>query len=653
MSNRKTNPRSTRTGFPRPSIVACLGMLLTFGNLALGQEASIRQQASPAKPAPALNWIVLNNIEDWILQGRGIPDDWSHRHFVFSNPGTEEEAFANGTHDRWLNIVNDPRFILQQMKRGGDPKVLEADGNPLEGKVPLSTRKSKIDRDWSKGILTGTVQPNTYPAKFSFSTTTASCSSDFVVYPTGTAGTSTTASIVALYNLYTTGCGGTVPSIHWAYNTGGTVTTSPILSYDSTGSQVAFIQVTGTTASLVILKWAASTTESATAPDTLTVQGSASLYRSCTAPCFYSVSLGADDTFSSPFYDYGGDALYVGDDSGRLHKITGVFNGTTIAEASGWPVTLTSGNKVSSPIYDPASGYVFEGDSEGILYSVTASTGTVHGNTGSLGDIIIDAPLVDGSVGSVNAFVTTSASGKPYAGGNVVVQFSTAFTAYGSPGTVYVGAGGSGYYLYEGSFDNVYYQSTSHTGNLYVVGNTGATTGASLYQVVISGGFFTGTVNTAASGLNSNEHPWPSPATEFCNPGTNSGCALNSGQTATSTGTDYLFFSVNRGAKTGCINAAGDGCILSYNISNPTAVVISGSGLNVVTPATNGCWATGGIVIDNGVPLGSMAGASQVYFIGLAGNASGGPTGTTKTSSNCTTGTGNTILATQASQSSP
>ncbi len=39
---------------------------------------------------------------------KGVPTDWSHRHVVFSNPGTEADAIKRGTHDRWLKIVNDP-----------------------------------------------------------------------------------------------------------------------------------------------------------------------------------------------------------------------------------------------------------------------------------------------------------------------------------------------------------------------------------------------------------------------------------------------------------------------------------------------------------------------------------------------------------------
>jgi hypothetical protein len=47
----------------------------------------------------------------------GVPDDWTHHHLIFSDPGTEEDAIANGTHDRWLKIVNDPRYVIQQLKR--------------------------------------------------------------------------------------------------------------------------------------------------------------------------------------------------------------------------------------------------------------------------------------------------------------------------------------------------------------------------------------------------------------------------------------------------------------------------------------------------------------------------------------------------------
>ena len=178
------------------------------------------------------------------------------------------------------------------------------------------------------------------------------------------------------------------------------------------------------------------------------------------------------------------------------------------------------------------------GDFGGVFYSVgTGYSGTtngeIHGTTGSLGDVIADAPLVDSSEGTELVFVTTNGPTRPYAGDNAVWEFVSSFTGYGSPGVVCLGTGGTGYYLYAGDYDNVYYDSGNPAyGHLYVVGNTGATGGGTLYQVDIAYSSLTGTVNTVASGLNSTEHPWPSPLTEFCNNGT-SACTITSQRSVT------------------------------------------------------------------------------------------------------------------------
>ncbi len=504
---------------------------------------------------------------------------------------------------------------------------------------------------WQGATLTGgvagaTVQPNMAPAKYSFGSTTASCS-DFVVYPTGTAGATGGASIAAFSNLYTGGCTGTVPSAYWAYNTGGMVTTSPVLSLD--GTQVVFVQVSGTTASLVLLKWAADT-GTPIMPVTPSAQ-TASSYRSCTAPCMLTLPFSGSptDTFSAPFYDYINDVVYVGDDSGNLHQFTGVLNGTPAEATSPWPVNLGT-QRLSSPVYD-GTAYVIVGDFGGVLHSVTAATGAIHGTTVSVGDVIADAPLVDGNAGTVYAFVTTG--GRNYQRNhNAVFELPTNFTSLTSPANAVfeaVGTGGTGYYLYAGTFDNVYYSSPTSTGNLYVVGNTATAGGGTLYRIPINNSSM-GTPVSAVTGLNSTLRPFPSPVSEFCN---NGASACTSNGTTTTAGTDYIFFSVNRGAKSGCTNATGNGCVLSYNVSNPAAIAISGTGLNVTTPGTNGCWATGGIVVDNSVPTSTVAGASQTYFIGFGSNAAGGPTLGAQTSSNCSAGAAATIAATQASQSNP
>ena len=59
------------------------------------------------------------------------------------------------------------------------------------------------------------------------------------------------ASIVAYFDLYS-GCGATVPTVDWAYDTGGVITGAPSFSFD--GSQMAFMQTTAGVASLVLLR---------------------------------------------------------------------------------------------------------------------------------------------------------------------------------------------------------------------------------------------------------------------------------------------------------------------------------------------------------------------------------------------------------------
>lgn len=559
------------------------------------------------------------------------------------------------------------------------------------------------------GTTAARVQPNTYPAKFSFDTSSALCS-NFVVYPTGATGSSSAANIIAYNNIYS-GCSGAVPAAYWAYNTGGAVSTSPILSFDSTGSQVAYIQVSGTTASLVILKWAANPSASVGTPVTLTAQSSGSAYQTCAAPCMYTIAFngGHSDTFSSPFYDYHDDTIYVGDDSGYLHQFTGVFNGAPAENTtSPWP-EKPGGNELSSPVYDYSTQSIFVGDLGGIFYNL--SSGGVLTNSGQIADAFADAPLVDSTNSTVYAFATTGVGSTHDPGSNVVFQFDQ-FSPSTPTGFVAVGTGANngGYYLYAGTFDNAYYSTGNPaSGSLYVVGNTGVTTGGVLYRIPILRNAM-GTPVTAAT-VTGAAHPWPSPVTEFCNPGTNSACALQtatcswsansatitcSGSTfsssyvgafvtgtnipnsayfagtvsghsdeftisptptaagsgvsltigVTSTGTDYLFFSVNRGTATNCTSSTnGNGCVASYNASYPGSVPVVG-GFNI-TPITSGCWATGGMIIDNGVASGTEAGASQIYYVNLNTNGAGN---NSAVSTSCTAGSVSIINGVQLAQ---
>ena len=69
--------------------------------------------------------------------------------------------------------------------------------------------------------------------------------------------------------------------------------------------------------------------------------------------------LGANDSNSSFYYDYGSDTGWVGDDSGKLHQFTNVFNVLNVGSPAevvggGWPVSV--GTSLTSAVHDDSSG---------------------------------------------------------------------------------------------------------------------------------------------------------------------------------------------------------------------------------------------------------------------------------------------------------
>jgi hypothetical protein len=454
-----------------------------------------------------------------------LPQDWSHRHVVFSNPTTLEQS---------LRVKQDARFWHQWYRRNvrqvvpAEESALDEPREPDENlpwvdgdwfgwfgwfhrrhRRPPAPR-NPLKRDWNTSLgPNATVGAGNYPAKFSFDINTANCGNaaqpDFVVFNTSVA-TSSQASIVAYDNLYT-GCSGTVPSTFWAYNTTGSVVTSVTLSLD--GSQVAFIQTPTTVpiATLVLLKWKPTTSATSTNPDSITIVPTAAQYPTCIAPCMVLLPLsgGHNDTNSSPFYDFDHDALYVGDDSGSLHKFQPVFTSGTPAEVvTGWPVSLASGLKLSSPVYDSVTGRVFvgsgwNGTTGSKLYAVTASTGAIAATSATslgTGNGIAAGPIVDSTAGKVYVFLgaDNSPSGTCLGGGpcSGVYQFTASSTLASSvEATVQRGVNSSTFTLNAGTFDNNYYTSANSTGNLYICGNSQGS--GIVYQVPVTAGTMSAT----------------------------------------------------------------------------------------------------------------------------------------------------------------
>jgi hypothetical protein len=661
-----------------------------------------------------------------------LTTDWSHRHLVFSTPHNL------GHH---VHLLSNPRYVQQLVRRNSEKK-----GDPNAWRWRRAPENPDLLKgDWSMYLgAGGTAGPNTYPAKYSFSQTTASCS-DFVVYNTSlapspaavaasqfgtfTAGTpsgsvvitnnnlpgpnnaialvsSTTsntslfwqtsaapssnaanlaaaitrqgagigvaassagaivtvratntgsenngatgitleesvtdftwnatslagglngASIVAFDNLYTGApvptCFG-LPSTYWAYDTGGTIVTSPVLSYD--GTQVAVVQNAGGTSQLVLIKWAAST-GTVNAPVIPGAATSGANYRTCTAPCQLTITFSnsnggsnATDSNSSPFYDYPSDVLYVGNDNGYLHKFTGVFSGTPAEVVSTapdiWPASVNRGGVLTSPIFDEI-GKIFVGSNNATLYSVDGTIGSGTGgisNSGLLGGGgaagIDDSPLVDTTLGMVYVFERSDHSGS--GGRTGVWQCTTALVCteavVSSNNTVPTT-------FYAGDFDNTYYTSANGTGSMYVC-STGLVSGntlVELWRIPISSGALgrpaQGPQLVSAAG-----------AAAACSPITESYNGT----------TDLMFMSVT-GSSSICTGAAG--CLTSFDITSAatwgTAVRASAS-VNVTGGAS-------GVVVDGSS---TAPGASQVYFTPLADQP-------------CTTSGGIGGCAIQASQS--
>jgi hypothetical protein len=485
------------------------------------------------------------------------------------------------------------------------PPIKQADA-ALDPRAAKKKKRNRIKKDWSETLgSNGTTGLGEFPAIF---TTGGTSCSDFAVFNTGLLGASGQASIIAYNNLYA-GCTGS-PTVYWAYNTSGTVFNSVILSVD--GTQVAFVQSSsGGVASLVLLKWKASNGTLA-APVVPTAVAAAS-YSGCTVPCMTTLAFsgGPNDTYSAPFLDYGTSTAYVGDDAGKLHKFTNIFTSGTPGEVTTvpWPVAVNTSASLGSAVYDTGSTNIFVGDyllssSSGCEPSATKSNnpcGYLY-SVNSVGAVtksaqldfnfgIMDGPIVDPSAGKVYVFVgddgsTSCTSSTPCA---AVYQFPVGALAIGTKATV-----GPGYeFMMSGTFDNAYFSSSSSTptGHLYVVGNTGPANNT-LYQVTITNNAMSS--STIAGPVVSNNYTNGYYAAglqvaEFYAGGTN----------------DYIFLSVLAYGAFGSgfcgTGSLSNGCVIGFNVNGGT---ISGP-----TGATAEAGGTSGIVVDNGT-----AGAQNIYF---------------------------------------
>ena len=565
-----------------------------------------------------------------------VPNDWSHRHVVFSRPATALQA---------RQLQKEPRYWHQMLRRNvavqrrvAVPGVGGSQDNTL-AEFRLRLKKPSNHRDWAEslgpGATTGTATFPQYPAKFTFSIdpNDESCS-DYAVYPTnvvGVTGTSDAApgqpSVMAFQNLYAAAdgsgaCGVLAPTIAWAYNTNaagdttGVVSGSPTLSGD--GTKVAFVESNAGGSVLHLLQYTVGDgTDQVTGalvtatPTNLLTSGSG--WNACPtdgSSCMISLTFSASTAGnSSPFYNFATDELYLDDDSGVLHKFTGVFGGTPTEVTTGWPITVHAGVALTPPVFDSVTNNLFVGDSSGILSFVMdtgSTTGTcltavappclgsttVVAGAGSALPIIVDSPMLDPTTGKVFVFVGDSGTITGVTRNAYVVEANMDLS-----GVKRVNVGRFGAHLHTGAFDNTYFNSTpgSTSGFLYVCGKTGGIDHPAIRQISFN---LDGTMNTAGlQNLQVGNNPGAagqcSSVTEIFNP---------------NIGKDLIFFSVQSGGRgmvgTTPTNCSLTGCVMSIDVTSgafPT-------GLNDSLGETGG---TSGIIIDN---VGNFGQDSSLYF---------------------------------------
>jgi hypothetical protein len=408
----------SHSSFKLPMIALTLGMLVACGIQMRGQEA------------PAID---LGNVRI-----TGTPEDWTHHRLVFSNPGTEEDAIRKGTHERWLNLVHDPRYVLQQLRRGLRAQGPAADlvGVRINQAADETTRpfpirppvrrpvleKPAINKDWNEVLgTTGTPGYGVYPVKWSLNFASASCANDFVTYPTGQTGSATQASIIAYYNLYS-GCGGTVPEVDWAYNTGGTIALAPVASLD--GTQLAFIQTAKPAAGTATVTFTANPTA---ASSSITVGGIQYLYETSCTGYTNCIVVGSNTTQDAENLE-----AAINDNSSQCGSTAPCFNVTgantqaSATHSSSTPAVTTITNNTGASI----DFTVFNQGGNTLPYTLNPSGEIIPGGVASL--VILRIPLTPPGTGtSTSPVAPTAEAATSYVG--CTAPCMTSITLSGSP----------------------------------------------------------------------------------------------------------------------------------------------------------------------------------------------------------------------------
>ncbi len=552
-------------------------------------------------PGPAAHGQDRDKDNDAHESHRGLVQDWTGRHIVFSRFGPLKSLLAAQRDPRAIDAWEDA--YRRDWRRGWRDR---------------NRRSAELaeHRDWSipLGPLSAVAVPiNMYPAKYSFNTAaTPDCVKDFVVFPVNATGSGTQPNIVALNQLYS----GTVPTsgvcnrtasgsdtgvaaeVLWSYNiqgigAGSSVATSPTLSLD--GNKIAFIEnQAGHAAHFHVLAWKSMDGQDPTnlqntlLPVTIsTFTWSAPVAGTGTASDLVLGSTASDtDTLSAPYLDYLDDVAYVGNDNGTLFRVMNVFcSPISICAFTGmpapsldttWPtgtgggsIAVCAGKQMSAPVVDSVTGNIFVGCADGNLYGYTSAGAKLTNSPLAVGDGtaaggIVDPVLID----AVHGFIyVTSGSGSGISS-PVLVQAKTDLSLarvadIGAKDTT------TPFNLHGPYFNDAYFSSgTSTSWFMYIVGLNGAGTQSALYGVG-----FVDSAHNMAIGTPSNSFSFDTPrewgpVTEFLNAGTDQVFASG----APGGTTNFYEFNVNSGFPSGFTSSATEGNATSAIIVDNTSI---------------------------------------------------------------------------------
>lgn len=531
----------------------------------------------------------------------GLPIDWTSRHVLFTKGGSPEvEAAAAKDPHSWINAaIRHLSASGQTTQAGNTPNAIS------------TTRGGKFRSDWAVTLgstANARADFSESPAKYSFNVNgTYSCANDYAAYALTVVPSATQANVVAFNNLYTgtssTSCSTlTAPTVMWAYEAGTARTIgAPVLSLN--GTQIAFVE-DGSPATLDVLTWV-SGQGTVTSPATPGSGGSSltrlSYTNTTTSGCTASSS---GNTQSSPYVDYTNNVAYIGDDNGRLYRITGIFSGTpTLQYCVTMPVNTAGTRFTTSPVYDAISNVVFISDGTSLFaYTPGASSFTAVANfpiqVESTSAIfkILDSPVLD----ITNGFIYLFSTGDLTLTNAIVSQINLNVTPP-TQVTAAIGPSNTAYnFILAGDFDNAYFTSGPKTGagTLYACGtHVGSTNGdvPSLYALSFSSP--NGIMNTTPAmsdntGINVTGNPASacSPLLDFYD-GTN----------------DRLFVGTGTGVYG---STSGSNQVSEWNVNSR----LTTSSIPTAT-ATNEMGGTSGFIVDN---VSTDAQTANIYFGTLA-----------------------------------